>query len=517
MVLRNVAKTFSLEEQREEINEIAVDLDAVNTTLTNWNAANWDTAYSWGDHSLSGYATQTFVNTALTNLNNWDTAYGWGDHGTAGYLVATSASYNNTDWDTAYGWGDHAQGGYLTAYQTDAQIKSSYEANADTNAFTDALQTKLNGIETSATADQTGAEIKTAYEGEADTNAFTDALQTKLNGIADGAEVNQSPGGTYSGAGTALDPAIGSIQFKNTGNTFGGDSLFTYDNTNNKLSVGISSGNSALNVVRTGTTSVDTAYFYASTNGADNRFSINTVANQGGNPFIRFDSGGSNMVIGQRWVGTTSNKLVLGTGETPDAVQGLSIDGNGNGIYGNGHQSSSLAVDADSNRGLNFSTGGRIYCKTDDHWDFNLVGGGLMMRFRNGNDNGSGATQTPVGNITIQANSVDFNTTQSDSRLKKNIESWSEEVLQHFKTLQPKKFHFNWQSDEESLETGYIAQDLVDTFPEAYPLCKTEVDGEEVDRYSFNPSGMVKYLMKALQEEIAKREALEARLDAAGL
>jgi hypothetical protein len=71
-----------------------------------------------------------------------------------------------------------------------AEIKTSYESNADTNAFTDAEQTKLAGVETGATADQTGAEIKAAYEAEADTNAFTDAEQTKLAGIAAGAEVN---------------------------------------------------------------------------------------------------------------------------------------------------------------------------------------------------------------------------------------------------------------------------------------------------------------------------------------
>ena len=264
MVLRNVAKTFSLEEQRQEINEIAVDLDAVNTTLTNWNAAQWDTAYSWGDHAQ------------------------------AGYLVATASSYNNTNWDTAYGWGDHAQGGYLTAYQTDAQIKSSYEANADTNAFTDALltklngietgatadqtaseiktayesnantnaftdalQTKLNGIETNATADQTASEIKTAYESNADTNAFTDALQTKLNGIAAGAEVNLDPGGTFAGAGTAQDPAIGSIQFKNTGNTFGGDTLLVYDNTNNRLGINIATPDTTLHLGNSGVLTIN--------------------------------------------------------------------------------------------------------------------------------------------------------------------------------------------------------------------------------------------------------------------
>jgi hypothetical protein len=231
MTLRNVDKTFSLEEQRQEINEIAVDLDAVNTTLTNWNAANWDTAYGWGDHALAGYwvddsASRTNWDTAYgwgdhgsagyaadTNVANWDSAYGWGDHGSAGYLVATSASYNNTNWDTAYGWGDHAQGGYLTAYQTDAQIKTSYEANADTNAF-------------------------------------TDTLLTKLNGIAAGAEANLDPGGTYAGTGTAQDPAIGSVQFKNFGNIFGGDSTFVYNNTENKLGIGVASPQNELHILK---------------------------------------------------------------------------------------------------------------------------------------------------------------------------------------------------------------------------------------------------------------------------
>jgi hypothetical protein len=67
-----------------------------------------------------------------------------------------------------------------TQDQTGAEIKSLYEAEADTNAFTDALLSKLNGIEASSTGDQTGAEIKSLYEAEADTNAFTDAEQTKL-------------------------------------------------------------------------------------------------------------------------------------------------------------------------------------------------------------------------------------------------------------------------------------------------------------------------------------------------
>ena len=56
--------------------------------------------------------------------------------------------------------------------------------------FTSGDESKLNGIESGATADQTDAEIKTAYENNANTNAFTDAEKTKLSGIAAGAEVN---------------------------------------------------------------------------------------------------------------------------------------------------------------------------------------------------------------------------------------------------------------------------------------------------------------------------------------
>lgn len=76
--------------------------------------------------------------------------------------------------------------------ETPASIKSKYESNADTNAFTDAEQTKLGGIETAATADQTPVEIKSAYESNADTNAFTDAEQTKLSGIEDNATADQT-------------------------------------------------------------------------------------------------------------------------------------------------------------------------------------------------------------------------------------------------------------------------------------------------------------------------------------
>jgi len=86
----------------------------------------------------------------------------------------------------------------LSGIETGAQvnpaastIKTLYESNVDTNAFTNAEQSKLSGVETGATADQTDAEIKTAYENNADTNAYTDAEKTKLAGVEAGAQVNK--------------------------------------------------------------------------------------------------------------------------------------------------------------------------------------------------------------------------------------------------------------------------------------------------------------------------------------
>ena len=79
-----------------------------------------------------------------------------------------------------------------TADQTNAEIKTAYEANSDTNAFTDALQTKLNNIESNATADQTNAEIRAAVEAASDSNVFTDNDHTKLNNIEDNATADQT-------------------------------------------------------------------------------------------------------------------------------------------------------------------------------------------------------------------------------------------------------------------------------------------------------------------------------------
>jgi len=64
---------------------------------------------------------------------------------------------------------------------TAVELKTKYESNPDTNAYTDADLTKVAGIEAGATTDQTDAEIKTAYENNSNTNVFTNAQVTDLS------------------------------------------------------------------------------------------------------------------------------------------------------------------------------------------------------------------------------------------------------------------------------------------------------------------------------------------------
>ena len=45
-----------------------VTIGGGSNTITNTKVGQWDTAYSWGDHSTQSYATQSYVNTQVSNL-----------------------------------------------------------------------------------------------------------------------------------------------------------------------------------------------------------------------------------------------------------------------------------------------------------------------------------------------------------------------------------------------------------------------------------------------------------------
>jgi len=71
-------------------------------------------------------------------------------------------------------------------------VRDKVNAATDSNTFTDADHSKLNGIEASATADQTAAEIRSLVESASNSNVFTDADHSKLNGIESSATADQT-------------------------------------------------------------------------------------------------------------------------------------------------------------------------------------------------------------------------------------------------------------------------------------------------------------------------------------
>ena len=85
----------------------------------------------------------------------------------------------------------------------DGSVLTEQDLDNNTNQILFAQQEiidKLGGIEEGATGDQTNAEIKTAYEANSDTNAFTDAEKTKLSGIEASADVTDATNVDAAGA-----------------------------------------------------------------------------------------------------------------------------------------------------------------------------------------------------------------------------------------------------------------------------------------------------------------------------
>jgi len=165
-----------------------------------YEGSSWVAAYA----SLSGALLQT---NNLSDLNNAGTArtnLGLAALATLGSVAAgqidansvgaselnvtgngTAGQYLGSDADGTMTWtsisADPTMGGDLSGTASNAQIVANAVTDTELNSA------KLNGIETGATADQTNAQIKTAYEANANSNEFSDAEQTKLSGVATGA------------------------------------------------------------------------------------------------------------------------------------------------------------------------------------------------------------------------------------------------------------------------------------------------------------------------------------------
>jgi len=296
MVLRNVAKTDSLEEQRQEINLLAADVNAISTDLSADTSPQLSADLDLNGNNITGATPGISISPTLISSGSYSfVGSGTPGAGNPSGNLEWNGSDNKLYFGDSYltrtssgvGWIGSSGTIFLSAANgitvtNEAATESYFVLNAGSNTAlyhntTARLTTaatgveifgnivvsgtvdgrdlntdggKLDGIETGATADQTDAEIKTAYENNADTNAFTDAEQTKLAGIAAGATVNAATGGTSGGLGTQADPQYGSVQFRGGTNTLLGDNVFVYETTNNRLGIGIQQPKNELHILK---------------------------------------------------------------------------------------------------------------------------------------------------------------------------------------------------------------------------------------------------------------------------
>ena len=260
-------------------------------------------------------------------------------------------------------------------------------------------------------------------------------------------------------------------------------------------------------------TSADTALFQNTTSGGNNRVRINCFANGGGDPYIKFDAGGSNMIVGEHYLGTTNNQLVLGVGETPSDTYGIRIDGQGRVAMGD-NATAKLAgqlqvINDDEAQQTNDCL---VYLETvGNDWTMrqNYNSGSAISYYHYYLKQGS-----TVGSITYNGTNMVYGT-GSDYRLKENVVPLTG-AIDTVKLLQPKKFNFI--SNPDVVVDGFIAHELQEVVPVAVSGEKDGLtrDGE-MEPQQVDLSKLVPILTAALQEALAEIETLKGRLDAAGL
>jgi len=119
-----------------------------------------------------------------------------------------------------------------------------------------------------------------------------------------------------------------------------------------------------------------------------------------------------------------------------------------------------------------------------------------------------------VGSINVTTTNTSYNTS-SDYRLKENVVSISDGITR-VKQLAPKRFNFI--ADADTIVDGFLAHEAQAVVPESVTGTHNEVDDDgNAVMQGIDQSKLVPLLTAALQEAIAKIEALEQRLNDAGL
>ena len=375
------------------------------------------------------------------------------------------------------------------------------------------------------------------------------ASNTLLNYAGDGSTVTASftadGAASFSdqvviGSGSAANSEYGLIAYADSNSTsnkssvyarnIGGGRNFTGDNSAGATTFEVYSSGT---IVSTQSASSEiTSYNTINSGTGSNRILIRTQANQGGDPYIKFDAGGSNMVVGEYYQGTTSNQLVLGVGEDPTDTKGITINGLAQVVIGDYSMNSEIlrVKGGEADIWLDSSTSGiwRILGSTGGNTHMFRVYDNTNSADRL-NINASGRVRLPgiVGvagsnlvNVSVEADG-NLCTTTSIRAAKTNISPLAD--TSWLFDLNP--VTFNWRTKTES-EDGTLTWGEEADGGTQYGLIAEEVEEVKDDFCYYNNDGelsgvhydrLVAPLLKVVQQQKEEIEALKARLDAGGL
>ena len=300
-------------------------------------------------------------------------------------------------------------------------------------------------------------------------------------------EINVDQGGDISGETIAFKMSGSEkMRIDSSGRLLLGDT--DSDNAvsdSDNLVIGAASGDNGMTIVsQSGNYNGSIRFSDGSNTGADSY--RGTIQYYHGENYMRFYTDATERMritsAGKFYVGTTSGAF------GNDASQHAAIVNSAANVYTLSLRNN---LDSSNGRGLLVAAG-------------NGSGGRLIFfeRFDGGT----------LGSITVaSSSSVSYNTS-SDYRLKENVTTITDGITR-LKTLKPSRF--NWKDDPDTTFDGFIAHEVSSVVPEAITGTKDEVDENNEPVYQgIDQSKLVPLLTAALQEEVAKREALEARVAA---
>jgi len=203
---------------------------------------------------------------------------------------------------------------------------------------------------------------------------------------------------------------------------------------------------------------------------------------------------------------------------------GTSGDDEYRGFISYNHSDNSLRLGSNASERMRINSNGHLMLNTstartgtnsitleggNSFFMFRATGTGSLQQasfFRN-----TDATPSQVGSIFTSSVGTSYNQT-SDYRLKENV-NYSFDATTRLKKLKPARFNFI--IDADTTVDGFLAHEVQSVVPEAITGEKDAVDADgNIDPQGIDQSKIVPLLTKALQEQQATIEALEARITA---